>query len=180
MCNGNTADLHDYSVSPHLIPGCIGYPTKIPGRTRIQSVLNVIGFGHAMSPTRSISCRARTQAAGYPRKVGIVSDEALNPTRPTRVATLVFVEAPDAETRSALDISCVEAPFAGFISAMEGVATFVRLDSPVLDIAFNRVLFTGIFKVVKGVEGGSYTKGRCRRIHYACFDDGWVEIHDDY
>src|SRR5579859_5422781 len=90
MCNGNTADLHDYSVSPHLIPGCIGYPTKIPGRTRIQSVLNVIGFGHAMSPTRSISCRARTQAAGYPRKVGIVSDEALNPTRPARVATLVL------------------------------------------------------------------------------------------
>src|SRR5579859_1786325 len=86
MCNGNTADLHDYSVSPHLIPGCIGYPTKIPGRTRIQSVLNVIGFRHAMSPTRSISCRARTQAAGYPRKVGIVSDEALNPTRPARVA----------------------------------------------------------------------------------------------
>src|SRR5579859_2148485 len=89
MCNGNTADLHDYPVSPHLIPGCIRYPTKIPGRTRIQSVLNVIGFGHAMSPTRSISCHARTQAAGYPRRVGIVSDEALNPTRPARVATLL-------------------------------------------------------------------------------------------
>src|SRR5579859_5982731 len=88
MCNRNTADLHDYPVSPHLIPGCIGYPTKIRGRTRIQSVLNVIRFGHAMSPTRSISCHARTQAAGYPRKVGIVSDEALNPTPPARVATL--------------------------------------------------------------------------------------------
>src|SRR5579859_5843417 len=78
MCNGNTADLHDYPVSPHLILGCIGYPTKIPGQTRIQSVLNVIGFGHAISPTRSISCRAQTQAAGYLREVGIMSDEALN------------------------------------------------------------------------------------------------------
>src|SRR5579859_4874613 len=102
MCNGNTADLHDYPISPHLIPGCIRYATKIPGRTRIQSVLKVIGFGHAMSPTRSILYRARTQATGYPRKVGIVSDEALNPTQLSRIGSLSFCSVTALRPRSVL------------------------------------------------------------------------------